>query len=151
MATGASNEPSVDLEVRGLDEFVRVLGTIPRALDDEFKRVTVDIANDLAAGARNAARTPLQALAVRGLEVDTSDPPALVVGGTMVRPGTAAIDIWYGAEYGGGRRPTTKQFQPWLGQRGYFLTPVARERGSKYNDMYGAAIEKAMQDWDHKE
>lgn len=146
-----ATEAERDLRVEGLSELVKVLGKIPRALEDEFRDVTLKIAEDLAEGARNAASTPLQSLAAEGIRVDRDNPPAVVVGGTMVRPGVDATDIWYGAEYGGGSKPTTRHFPDHRGQRGYFLTPVASQRGQTYNQWYAEALDKAMADWDHKE
>lgn len=51
-----------------------------------------------------------------------------------------------GAEFGGGRRPTTRQFPPWLGKgenAGYMLFPTIRERSeSLFEDRYEAIVQQ---------
>lgn len=51
-----------------------------------------------------------------------------------------------GAEFGGGRRPTTRQFPPWLGKgedAGYMLFPTIRERTeSLFEDRYAAIVQQ---------
>ena len=44
-----------------------------------------------------------------------------------------------GAEFGGGRRPTTRQFPPWRGKgdtAGYMLYPVIREQTDENNEDF---------------
>lgn len=49
-----------------------------------------------------------------------------------------------GAEFGGGRRPTTQQFKPWLGHTGYFLFPTIRSDGDRINETYRAALDEVI-------
>jgi hypothetical protein len=49
----------------------------------------------------------------------------------------------FGAEFGGGRRPTTQQFPPWRGtgmRSGYMLMPVMYERHDEIRDEIEAAV-----------
>jgi len=52
-----------------------------------------------------------------------------------------------GAEFGGGRRPTTRQFPPWRGkgdEAGYALYPTIREEteeGSEFLDSYAEVVQ----------
>lgn len=52
-----------------------------------------------------------------------------------------------GAEFGGGKRPTTRQFPPWRGRgdtAGYMLYPTIREETSEHSgfvDRYGEIVE----------
>lgn len=54
-----------------------------------------------------------------------------------------------GAEFGGGRRPTTRQFPPWRGkgdEAGYMLYPTIREEteeGSEFMESYGQIVQRA--------
>lgn len=52
-----------------------------------------------------------------------------------------------GAEFGGGRRPTTRQFPPWRGKgedAGYMLFPTIRERTEElFEDRYAAIVQTA--------
>lgn len=53
-----------------------------------------------------------------------------------------------GAEFGGGRRPTTRQFPPWRGKgdtAGYMLYPTLREEtedGSEFMDSYAQIVQR---------
>lgn len=53
----------------------------------------------------------------------------------------------FGAEFGGGARPTTRQFAPWRGKgedAGYMLFPTIRERltGESFEDEYFEVVKK---------
>lgn len=54
--------------------------------------------------------------------------------------------VWAGAEFGGGSRARTRQFQPWRGTRGggYFLFPTIRDESSAIDERYGQAMDQAM-------
>lgn len=54
-------------------------------------------------------------------------------------------DVIWGAEFGGGKRPTTQQFLPWRGNdtgAGYFLWPAVRDDGP----FIAREFEKAVAD-----
>lgn len=139
--------------VEGMRELLQVLNKLPKELQNEVREASQAIANDLAAGARNAAHSPLQRLAASGIKARRDRVPVIGVGATNVKPGVKAIDVFYGAEFGGGRRPTTRQFPYWKGRgssAGYFLYPTARQRGRKYYDMWADAVDKAFEDWNHR-
>lgn len=56
-------------------------------------------------------------------------------------------DVIWGAEFGGGKRPTTRQFKPWLGNdtgAGYFLWPTIRGEREFIEKAYGDAILDAV-------
>ena len=59
-------------------------------------------------------------------------------------------DIWAGAEFGGGRRPTTHQFKPYIpsptgkGGAGYFFFPAIRDMEADIVERYGDALGKAL-------
>jgi len=57
-------------------------------------------------------------------------------------------DVIWGAEYGGGARPTTRQFLPWRGSStgaGYFLWPTIRRDSDRIHDAYSEALLTALQ------
>lgn len=61
---------------------------------------------------------------------------------------TIGAVIW-GAEFGGGARPTTQQFLPWLGNdstAGYFLYPTIRDMSDEMEARYWEAVMKAIDD-----
>lgn len=70
----------------------------------------------------------------------TATASAVLLGGSKA---PAAL----GHEFGGGRRPTTRQFPPWTGNTtdsGYFLYPTIREELQGYVDQYWPLIREAV-------
>lgn len=138
-------------KVSGMRELLRALNTIPKDLQKEVRDASQDIANDLASAGKAAATTPLQQLAATGLKARRDRVPVVAVTSGAIRPGVKATDVWYGAEFGGGSRPTTQQFPPHRGRRGYFFYPTARARGQRYWGEWEDAVDKAFRDWSHRE
>lgn len=137
-------------EIKGLRQLMRVLSKLPKDLQADVRDASVAIADSLVASSKNAASTPLQQLAASGLKVKRDRVPVVRVGKNQVRPGVREMDIFYGAEFGGRKRPTTQQFLEHRGQRGYFLYPTARANGRKYGELWAQAVDKAFADWDYK-
>lgn len=140
----------VGMEIRGINQLLKALNKIPKDLQNDVRDASGDIATKLVAGAKNAAHTRLQNLAASGLKVKRDRVPVVRAGRGMVRDGTRESDIFYGAEFGGRRRPTTQQFLEHQGRRGYFLYPTARARGREFSDMWADAVDKAFKSWDYK-
>lgn len=137
-------------EVRGISELLRALGKIPKDLQNDVRDASTEIANDLVNAASNAASTPQQQLAATGLKVKRDRVPSIRVGRNMVKPGVRESDIFYGAEFGGRGRPTTMQFPPFRGTRGYFFYPTARAMGEANFKKWTDAVDKAFAAWDYK-
>lgn len=137
------------IELAGINQLLRVLKALPKDLQNETREASQSIANDLVSAATAAAHTPLQRFAASGLKARRDRIPVVATGGTL-SPGTRARDVFYGAEFGGQRRPTTRQFQPHMGQRGYWFYPTARAHGKEYVTQWGKAIDKAFADWDYR-
>jgi hypothetical protein len=138
------------LHVQGVNQLLRALSSIDRDLQNEVRDASQEIANNLAASAKNAAHTPLQVLAASGLSAKRDRVPVVRVGTTMLRPGTSATDIFYGAEFGGGRRPTTRQFPDHKGRQGYFLYPTASAQSARNMSLWADAIDKAFEAWNSR-
>lgn len=145
-----AKENTVAFEVAGLRDFLRMLNTLPKEFNAQVRDAASDIGASLVSDATNAARTPLQRLAASGLRVKRDRIPVVRSGTTLVKPGVRANDIFFGAEFGGRRRPTTQQFLPHRGRTGYFLYPTARANSRNYMERWGKAIEDAMAAWDHQ-
>lgn len=145
---GASSD--VTIQVSGVRALLKALSKIDKELQSGVRDASAEIAQDLVSGAQSAAQTPLQALAASGLKVKRDRVPVVKVGSNMVRPGVRERDIFYGAEFGGGKRPTTQQFLPHQGKRGYFLYPTARANGKRYAAMWIGAVDKAFEAWSHR-
>jgi len=146
----AKRTTETTVEIKGMKQLLRACSKIDKDLQNDIRDASAEIASDLVSGAQSAASTPLQNLAASGLKVKRDRVPVVRVGRTTVRPGTRLTDIFYGAEFGGGRRPTTQQFLPHRGRQGYFLYPVARSRGRAYSDMWADAIDQAFATWDYR-
>jgi hypothetical protein len=140
-------DESVTVDVEGLREFLAMLNRLPARFDKEIRDAASDIAANLVSGAKGAAHTPLQVLAASALTSTRERTPSVRSGTAMVNNRTRVSDIFYGAEFGGGMRPTTRQFPDYRGKRGYFLYPTARANGPRYWDMWTKAILDAMAQW----
>lgn len=137
------------IRVEGVSQLLKVLRKAPKELNAEVRDAAQGIADLLVSASQKAASTRQEQLAASGLKSKRDRVPVVRVPSTMIRPGLRASDIFYGAEFGGRRRPTTMQFLEHRGRRGYFLYPTARSRGKEFGKMWEAAIDKAMEDWDY--
>jgi hypothetical protein len=73
--------------------------------------------------------------------------PGLNVVGNTIRLDVRRQPAILGAEFGGGRRPTTQQFPPWRGsdrQAGYMLYPALRAEEAHIDRAIVALIDRAF-------
>lgn len=108
------------IRVHGLAELNRALKAIGRDAQRELKEANVKVAKVEAARIRSAASA-------------LGSTAAMVAPGITGGGGNAWAGIKLGthpaapgAEFGGQRRNTTMQFQPWRGHEGYFAFPTIR-------------------------
>jgi hypothetical protein len=161
MATTAA---TVRIEFEGLPETLKAFTAYGKAANTELRAEAGLIAADLADDARAAALSdsPQAALIAPSIKVRKDRVPVVVAGGTMrVNPTRAAGktgaakkrtqptagSIFFGAEFGGRRRPTTQQFRPHRGTRGYFFYPVVRREAAKMRGRYGAVLDRLGAKW----
>ena len=64
--------------------------------------------------------------------------------GRRVKRKVTRGDVFFGAEFGGGARPTTKQFLRHRGRSGYFFWPTVRKHKADIADAYLDAIQKVL-------
>jgi hypothetical protein len=57
-----------------------------------------------------------------------------------------AGDVFFGAEFGGGRKPTTKQFLRHRGRQGYFFWQAVRDSKSFIAKEYSEAIDRVLKE-----
>jgi hypothetical protein len=55
-------------------------------------------------------------------------------------------NVFYGAEFGGGRRPTTRQFLRHRGRQGYFFWQAVRDNKSYIVKEYSDAIDRVLKE-----
>lgn len=104
----------------------------------------------------NKAAANLVASAAKGLATTLGSTPAHVAPSirasagrqsASVSIGGAAYPMAAGAEFGGQRRPTTQQFQPWRGSdsnAGYFLYPTIRAKVDEIVGEYADALDELL-------
>lgn len=77
--------------------------------------------------------------------------PKLVAGGrgwVSSSSGRArAGDVFFGAEFGGGAKPTTQQFRPHRGRQGYAFWPTIRADGDQIAEQWIEAVDNLLKEW----
>jgi hypothetical protein len=134
--------------VAGLNTALRKL---PKEASARLRDASEEIAADVARVASSRAMglggpASIVAPTIRG----TRDRVPVVKMGSAkrIRKGSASQTIGnliWGAEFGGGARPTTQQFSPHLGTTGYFLWPTVREMNDEIRKEYSEALDKALE------
>jgi hypothetical protein len=138
--------------VRGLN---RALAKLPKLATVELREASLDIANAVASDARRAAMRVggVARHVAPTIKASRDRVPAVKMGGSGKLPSTnrsraggrqTVGDVIWGAEFGGRGRPTTQQFQPHRGTRGYFLWPTVRERSDDTQERYSEALDTAL-------
>ena len=64
--------------------------------------------------------------------------------GRRVKRKVTRGDVFFGAEFGGGARPTTRQFLRHRGRSGYFFWPTVRKKKNLIAERYLDAIERIV-------
>jgi hypothetical protein len=148
--------------VKDLFETMRKFQQKSPQFNKEMRKVGAIIAEDLKqkviieAGTVSRAR---QALAVaKGFRVIKSERlPTLELRGSSPFPSKSRppskrkrkvtrSDVFFGAEFGGGARPTTQQFLRHRGQSGYFFWPTVRKRKNQIAKEYLDGIDKVVRE-----
>ena len=146
--------------VKDLFETMRKFQQKSPQFNKEMRKVGAIIAEDLKgrviveAGTVSRAR---QALAVaKGFRVIKSERlPTLELRGSSPFPSKSRppskrnkkvtrSDVFFGAEFGGGATPTTKQFLRHRGQSGYFFWPTVRKRKNAIAKEYLDGLDKVI-------
>jgi len=149
----------IAVEVKGLDDITRAFRGLSKeannALRDASNRAVTRITPFLIAGmASDSAQGRLVASTIRPVRDRI---PALAGGGAKaVAPSSGrkrkrpkSGDIFFGAEFGGQGRPTTRQFKPHSGTTGYGFYPAFRAHMSTMFDAYYDELNRLCADWEH--
>lgn len=138
--------------VAGLNQALR---SLPKSASVKLRDASQVIAGKVAADATSAARSQGGAagLVAGSIRASRDRVPVVKMGSSARLPGDrkgarqTVGDIIWGAEFGGGARPTTRQFRPWRGSgtgAGYFLFPTVRGDRDFIEQQYGDAILAAI-------
>lgn len=137
----------------------RALRDLPKEASAELREASLDIASDVAGKAAARARMVggVAVYVAPTIKAKQDRIPKVVMGGLTrlpARDGTprrgakqAVGNVMWGAEFGGQRRPTTQQFDPWRGNStgaGYFLWPTIRGESASIVERYGDALMTAV-------
>jgi len=168
---GRAGGVGIAVEVEGLYDMLRGFSKASPFFNEMVRKVSTDLAVDLLAAVRVEAGTvsrSRQALEVtRGLKVRKDRVPSirlqpnmhfksksrsnrkrgLVQGPGLTRKVTMG-DVFFGAEFGGGARSTTKQFLRHRGQSGYFFWPTIRKKKNEIAKRYLDGIEDVVKKLD---
>ncbi len=133
------------IRVEGLNELVARLKVLEAGSEVAVRLANKEAATFVTAGARAAASAlgGVAAHAAPSLKASAGVKSAGVALGGGDHPEAL------GAEFGGGRRPTTQQFKPWRGNgatAGYFLYPTIRRDHEKIDETYRAALDKIIKE-----
>jgi hypothetical protein len=135
------------LKVEGLNAALRTFRKLPRECSDSLRDASMKIADKVANDARGRAGSRLQRMAAESVAVKRDRIPAIKSGGGKRhgrnRRGTYGA-VFFGAEFGGGARPSTRQFPAHRGTKGYFLWPAVRDNSKYIAQAYGDALVVAM-------
>lgn len=122
----------------------------------EFRKAIKDVSDDLPKELRKGLKTIAEVIAGRTRQAFEAGPGVApkVAGsvkaraqqaGASVQFGGPAVPFAWGAEFGGQRRPTTKQFQPWRGSgnsAGYMFYPTVRVEREHLADDVAELIDR---------
>lgn len=147
------------IKFRNVDGLYKTLATLTKEASGELRTESLAIAGDVATKAAGLARDVggVATLVAPTLKARRDRIPKVAMGGTKRLPPIGGRprhgaeqtvgDVIYGAEFGGGRRPTTRQFKPWRGNKGdagYFLWPTVRAEYDTVVERYGEALMRAV-------
>ena len=147
--------------VKDLFETLRKFSKASPQFNKEMRKVAYTIARDLEAKVRIEAGTvsrASQAIQVaKGLRASNDRIPTIKLRGkesfvSKSRPNSkrktkvTRADVFFGAEFGGGATPKTKQFLRHRGQSGYFFWPTVRKRKNAIAKEYLDGMDRVVKE-----
>lgn len=141
---------NVRLDVEGLNELNRALRALGgREFQTQLRDASKEVATEVASDAK------AKAYSLGGVAAHVAPSIAASAGYTSagVALGGASHPAAMGAEFGGGARPTTRQFKPWRGSgsnAGYFVYPAIRDNADMIGDRYLSAVDAILRRHDMK-
>jgi hypothetical protein len=135
----------------------RKLRGLPRDLNRKIRDASGQIAADELPRLQDAAQgDPLSEIIAQGLAVRRDRAPAIRAGGNAtvaaLADGRSKLptfgDLFFGAEFGGQGRPTTRQFRPHRGRAGYWLYPQLRDDAPRMLEDWTGVIDDLITEWE---
>jgi hypothetical protein len=136
--------PTDRIHVEGLNETLRAFRQYGPDAANELRTAAKAIAADVAAKQQAAGRSSdrQSAMAAGSVRARRDRTPVIVAGGR-----SKAGMVFFGAEFGGQRRKTTRQFRPYRGKTGYWFYPTLRAATPKLLEDYSQALDRAARRW----
>jgi hypothetical protein len=147
--------------VKDLFETLRKFSKASPQFNKEMRKVAYTVARDLEAKVKIEAGTvsrASQAIQVaKGLRASNDRIPTIKLRGkesfvSKSRPNSkrktkvTRADVFFGAEFGGQARPTTRQFLRHRGQSGYFFWPTVRKRKNAIAKEYLDGMDRVVKE-----
>ena len=154
-----AQKPMVAIEMFGMDDFLRQLQRAPKETKKAVKQGSKEIAETVVVRMKQRSRIVPHAsqyqIIIPSLRAVQATVPQIKAGGAKkaathrrVIDGKkklpASGDIFYGVEFGGRRRPTTRQFPPHRGRKGYVLFPTIIKMHGFIKKEYTDQIERVL-------
>jgi hypothetical protein len=150
----------VGIEMFGMDDFLRELRRAPKETRKAVSHANREIAKTVLVRMKQRSRIVPHAAQyqtiIKSLKTPVGTVPKIQAGGTNPKAAThrrmidgkktrpASGDIFFGVEFGGGRRSTTRQFPPWRGKKGYVLFPTIIKMHGFIKKEYTDQIERVL-------
>lgn len=133
------------IRLDGLDETIAALKKLENGAEKGVRVANKEAATKVATGATSAAIS----LGGVAAHVAPSIKASAGIKSGSVSFGGDDYPMGAGAEFGGGRRKTTRQFKPWRGSggnAGYFVYPTIRRESADIRETYEQAMERIMRE-----
>lgn len=147
------------IRILGLKEFLRDMAKADDRFNTHMRQAAREVAEMIVVGAKMEAATVTrnrQALEVmKGMRAYNDRIPTVKLADksgfvSVSRPNrkrkrkVTRGDVFFGAEFGGGARPTTRQFLRHRGRSGYFFWPTVRKMRNQIATAYLDAIDRVL-------
>ncbi|NDG20073.1 MAG: hypothetical protein EB117_17670 [Betaproteobacteria bacterium] len=147
--------------VKDLFETLRKFSKASSEFNKEMRKVAYTIARDLEGKikieAASVSRASQAIQVAKGLRASNDRIPTIKLRGnesfvSKSRPNrkrktkVTRADVFFGAEFGGGATPTTRQFLRHRGQSGYFFWPTVRKRKNEIAKEYLDGMDRVVKE-----
>lgn len=147
------------IKIEGLTDFLRDMAKFDDRFNTEMRKASVQVAELLVVAAKMEASTVTrnrQAVEVmKGMRAQSDRIPTIKLSDksgfvSKSRPNrkrkrkVTRGDVFFGAEFGGGAKPSTRQFLRHRGRSGYFFWPTVRKKKGEIATAYLNAIDKVL-------
>jgi len=139
------------IHAEGVNQLLRTLGTMGKEVSDYARDESVDLADTFLGLVRRAATGAAESAVAEAFKVYRDRVPKVgfTAGKRAPISGAPRVgEVFYGYEFGGRSRPTTRQF-PAFDRGGNFLYPTLRDDGEDLaEDWFDRVFRSLDKDWE---